>query len=214
MMDYEGEPDVVTDTREPVSKRVGTWFKDHLNYWYLFLGILLLIGTYFVIEFLDLPVYVILVFFLGSIVWWYWGNRMAMKNPKYILVINLETMQVRPVRMGRRYWTKVNKVGVPWLAMRTPSGLDIEIAKWFDPETMTVVYPEECEYTDAVIAAMPSRYGEMVADLVQLRQTAQLMEFEIDAEAQKRASILVAQFENMFKEALYDKRPETEEGED
>jgi len=139
------------------------------------------------------------------------GRKMEVRNPKYVLCINIETMTVRVIMAGRKGWAKVTRIGCPWLTLTTPTGWELEVARSYDAETMTLEYPEDAEYSDAVIAAMPGKYRQMISELVELRRQLSQETMERDLAAQQEAARMVQQFEQLFRDTVMPPKAESKE---
>jgi hypothetical protein len=111
-------------------------------------------------------------------VWNFWGKRMAMRDPKLVIVVNIETKEIRPIRCGRKLWERMTKKGKPQSNFRTPGGLSVEGVRSFDPGDMMIEYPHDDEYSDIAMMALPERYGALIDELVKLRKRNYELEIE------------------------------------
>ncbi|MCL2607695.1 MAG: hypothetical protein FWD92_03995 [Methanomassiliicoccaceae archaeon] len=114
----------------------------------------------------------------SSLVWSYWARKMAMKDPKLVLVVDIERQEVQPLMCGRKLWARMEKKGKPGIALKTPGGLSVEIVKVFDPYDLKIEYPRDADFSDLQIAAAPERYGKLIDELVELRMRNYELEME------------------------------------
>lgn len=134
---------------------------------------------------------------------WWIGGKIPPRSVVHVLCLDLEQKRARILEMGRQFFAGVTKVGKPWMTLETGLGFDLIVARSYDDTAKTLTYPEDAEFSDAVIMAMPARYRELISSLVELRDRVADQQMEIDLRAQRRAAELVGRFRDVFSDACY-----------
>ena len=145
----------------------GLSFLERIASWVYLLPLILIIGA---IYWLGFRLIYIAVLIGACFVWNFWGRRMAMRDPKLVLEVNIERQEVNPIYCGRKLWARLEKKGKPAIPMRTPGGLSVEVVRNFDPGNNVVEYPVSSEFSDLMLAAIPERYGALIDELVMLHK--------------------------------------------
>lgn len=148
---------------------------------------------------------------VGVAAGWWLGGKIPPRSVVHVLCLDLENKRARILEMGRKFFSGVEKIGRPWLTLETGLGFDLIVARTYDDVTKTLTYPEDAEYSDAVIMAIPARYRELISSLVELRDRVADQDMEIDLRAQRKAAELVDRFRELFTDACYPEDAEDRE---
>jgi len=186
----------------------GFSFLERVASWIYLIPLVVIVG---IMAYLGIrPVFIAVM--LGScLVWNYWGKRMTMKDPKLVLVVNVEKQEVDPLFCGRKLWQKMEKKGKPGIPFRTPGGLTVEIVRSFDPYNKVIEYPRDADFSDIALAAIPVRYGALIDELVKIRED----NYKLDKEGKltatrdsiERGQEYAAQLNAIFKELINPEDP-------
>lgn len=139
---------------------------------------------------------------VGVAAGWWIGGRIPPRSMVHVLCLDLENKRARILEMGRQFFAGVAKVGRPWMTLETGLGFDLIVARSYDDAKKILTYPEDAEFSDASIMAMPARYRELIGSLVELRDRVADQQMEVDLMAQRRAAELVARFRELFDDTV------------
>jgi hypothetical protein len=197
-LDIDNEPQVVQPSRP-----MGDRFIDKLTTSAYLIPIILIGGS---ILYFGLRLMFLVALVVGCIVWSYWGRKMETRDAKLALVVDIEGGTVAPLIIGRKRWATAVKVGRPYLAFRTPSGLSVEVIKEYKAELNQVIYPTTGTFSDVYIASIPSRYGELIDELVRLSKENMHSKTEVELEALKKTRAHNAILSEMMNDLLVPKK--------
>lgn len=175
----------------PPQRPVGDRILDRIITSTYLLPILLIGGAIWYLGFTTLY---LLALGIGVVVWAYWGRKMTMADGKLALVVDVESGEIAPFVIGRSRWSRATKEGRPFLSFRTPAGLSVEVIKEYDPELNHVIYPPSGGYSDIMIASIPSRYGELIDELIQTSKSNMILSTELDVHALSMAQEHIGAF--------------------
>lgn len=187
--------------------KVGILRKRLFKPWMILIPIPLVVGWCF---YMTASSWIALGALAGIAAGWYMGDKIPPRSVVRIICLDLESKRARILEMGRKLFTGVTKSGRPWLTLETGLGYELIVARSYDEKTRVLTYPEDGQFSDAAIMAMPGRYRDLISYLVELRNSVADQEMEIDLRAQHKAAELMGKFRDLFTDACYPKSEEDE----